>query len=150
MNKGEAMYNIIEEIYSQTVLSYYRKLFTIKDKDINKLSATDISILEIIYHMKNPNYSQLSDFLNMSMPNLTYRINNLIDNGYVRRIADESDKRVHSINVTDKFADLYNANINDIKVMIDNITKTLSEEELEVVGKIIRRVQEQYMEVKDE
>lgn len=132
------MYKEIEEIYSAMVLAYYSRLFAITDKDLNNLSATDISILEIIYHKKSLNYSELAQFVNMSLPNLTYRINNLIDKGHVMRMDDPDDKRKHRLIVTDKFIDMYCIDNNEIKWLIGNVIKNLDGYEMNVIEKIVK------------
>jgi DNA-binding MarR family transcriptional regulator len=139
------LFDLVESLYSHIVLAYYKKLFTVKEAEINKLSATDMSLLEIIFHMKKPNYSELSRFVNMSLPNLTYRINRLMEKGYVLRTPDEQDKRKHYLEVTEKFIQIYSLNDRHLKDIMQNISNSLSGEELAVAEKIMRRMNEYYM-----
>ena len=127
----------MEEIYSHLLIRYYQKLFTQSNKEITNLNAMEISMLEIIYHLQQPTYSELSAFMHISQPNLTYRINNLIKKGYVESIPDEKDKRRYYLTVTSKFLDFYEIDDEYLNQLSRNILEQLSSSEIQVLGKIL-------------
>ncbi len=127
----------MEEIYSHLLIRYYKKLFTQSNKEITNLNAMEISMLEIIYHLQQPTYSELSAFMHISQPNLTYRINNLIEKGYVESIPDEKDKRRHYLKVTSKFLDFYEIDDEYLNQLSWRILEQLSPTEIQVLEKIL-------------
>lgn len=127
----------MEEIYSHLLIRYYKKLFTQSNKEITNLNAMEISMLEIIYHLQQPTYSELSAFMHISQPNLTYRINNLIEKGYVESIPDEKDKRRHYLKVTSKFLDFYEIDDEHLNQLSWRILEQLSPTEIQVLEKIL-------------
>ena len=135
---------MVEEAYSHIVLAYYKKIFSTKDNQLCNLSATDISILEIIYHMKRTNYSQLSDYMKMSMPNLTYRIKNLINKGYISSEIDQDDKRIHYLSVTNKFIDLYCMSEAVIEKYVNEMANLLTDDEYKNALVIIEKIMYYY------
>ena len=128
---------IMDELYSHILISYYQKLFTHNNKEITNLNAMEISMLEVIYHLKQPTYSELSAFMHISQPNLTYRINNLIKKGYVESITDEKDKRRHYLKVTGKFLDFYEIDNEYLNRLTWQVLEKLNPEEQQVLEKIL-------------
>ncbi len=127
----------MEEIYSHVLIRYYQNLFASKNKEITDLNAMEISMLEIIYHLQQPTYSELSAFMNISQPNLTYRINNLIKKGYVESIVDEKDRRKHYLSVTGKFLDFYEIDNEYLSQISWQVMEQLSPKEHQVLEKIL-------------
>ena len=127
----------MEEIYSHLLIRYYQKLFTHSNNEIIDLSAMEISMLEIIYHLQQPTYSELSAFMHISQPNLTYRINNLIQKGYVESTTDEKDKRRHYLKVTSKFFDFYEIDNEYLNQLSWQVLEQLSPTENQVLEKIL-------------
>ncbi len=127
----------MEEIYSHVLIRYYQNLFARNNKEITDLNAMEISMLEIIYHLQQPTYSELSSFMNISQPNLTYRINNLIKKGYVESIAGEKDRRKHYLSVTGKFLDFYEIDNEYLNQISWQVMEQLSPEENQVLEKIL-------------
>lgn len=141
------MYEAIENLYSRIMLVYYKKLFSAKDREYCDLRAADMALLEVVYHMKTPHYGELARFANMSMPNLTYRINRLIEKGYLARNTDEEDKRKHTITVTGKYLAVYNLDKSFLETVIREITEQLSDEEKKVVDILLAKVNQKMTEV---
>ncbi len=127
----------IEEIYSHILIRYYQKLFTHNNKEITGLNAMEISMLEVIYHLQQPTYSELSAFIHISQPNLTYRINNLIKKGYVESITDVKDKRRHYLKVTGKYLDFYEIDNEYLNQLSWKVLKKLSPTDKQVLEKIL-------------
>ena len=106
----------------------------------NSLTATECFCLEIILLMDQPNISMFADFLNISLPNATYRINNLIRKGYVTKSISQADKREVRLSVTDKYRNFYSMNNPDIHKVIEIVEENLSEEELIQLAGLLRRI----------
>ena len=58
--------------------------------------------LEVIHAMKNPKVSQLAEFLEMSTPNVAYKISSLMKKGYIEKIQSKEDKREYILKETEK------------------------------------------------
>lgn len=133
----------MEEIHSHILIRYYQKLFAHNNKEITNLNAMEISMLEIIYHLQQPTYSELSAFMHISQPNLTYRINNLIQKGYVESTTDEKDKRRHYLTVTGKFLDFYENDNEYLNQLSWKLLEQLSPTENQVLEKILNIVMQE-------
>lgn len=118
-------------IYRNYKLSFYKELF----KELNQfedtsLTAFDFFCLETIYLLKNPTRGEFAAFLEVSNPNVSYKIKNLIQKGYLVKTMDEKDKRVFHLSVTDKFKKFYDQNDYSGMFVIDKIEKEFNEQEL--------------------
>ena len=80
-----------ERLYYKFRENYCKNLFSsVKE---GSLSATDSYCLEVIFLLKSPSVNEFAEYVNISLPNASYRINNLINKGYVRKIKSEYDRR---------------------------------------------------------
>ena len=70
----------------------------------NKDSLTDMEIdfLKVIKIMNNKTISQLSEFMNISLPNISYKINILEKKGYIKKMKSQFDKRECYVMGTEK------------------------------------------------
>ncbi|AHD04437.1 MarR family transcriptional regulator [Paenibacillus larvae] len=87
--------DLFEDFYMKLTMSFYKNASQNQTVDIENISAVEMSCLEVVYFLKNPTYSELAEFLNISQPNATYRINKLIKKGYLEKFNDKKDKRVY-------------------------------------------------------
>lgn len=95
--------NILEEIVKKTKLYFYRSIF--KNYEGHKFSLTidEGMILEIIEYLDKPTINDLVNFLCISQPNVSYKINILQKKGYVAKTRSDTDGRQTHVNLTDKY-----------------------------------------------
>ena len=135
-----------ERLYLRFRLLQYKELFArIREKD-GSLSATEASAAEVIYLLDRPTIKEFADFLNISQPNATYKVNSLINHGYIVREASESDRRESRLVVTDKFLGYYGRNAGFIRSMMDNIRAKFTPEEIDQLELMIRRVSDEALD----
>ncbi|MEJ9209585.1 MarR family transcriptional regulator, partial [Paenibacillus larvae] len=68
--------DLFEDVYMKLAMNYYKK--AAQTVEIENISSVEMSCLEVVYFLKNPTYSEIAEFFNISQPNVTYRINKLI------------------------------------------------------------------------
>lgn len=129
-----------ERLYLKFRLWHYRTLFAkIGDRD-SRLSATESFAAEAIFLLNRPTVKEFAEFLHISQPNATYKINSLVAKGYVVKQTSAEDKREFRLQVTDKFLEYYGANAPFIVSMLANIRSTFSPEEIVQLENIIKRI----------
>ncbi|MCY9512027.1 MarR family transcriptional regulator [Paenibacillus larvae] len=138
--------DLFEDFYMKLTMSFYKNASQNQTVDIENISAVEMSCLEVIYFLKNPTYSELAEFLNISQPNATYRINKLIKKGYLEKFNDKKDKRVYYLQVTDKFMKYYCLNDNYINNVIANLKKRCTADELQQFEKMLKILTKEVME----
>lgn len=138
---------LIDAFYSKLALSFLRHEAEYqKRNELASLSTTDMSTLEIVYLLNRPTYKDLTDFLKISTPNATYRINKLVEKGYLQREQDPTDKRRFFLTVTDKFMEYYCINDNFMELVAQRARDRFSKEELDQFERMFRIIIDELMD----
>ena len=120
----------ITELYKKSRLLTYQQMFgRIREKD-GSLSATEAYAVDVIYLLGNPTITQLAESLGISQPNATYKVNNLVNKGYVIKTVSEDDKRECHLSVSDRFYKYYGNSTDFIQEAAAVLEKQYSPEEL--------------------
>ena len=78
--------NKIDCIYKNFKLMVYQNVFRhLKDKEGGELSSSEYFCLECIYLLDNPTITEFANFLDISSPNATYKVKQLIKKGYIKK-----------------------------------------------------------------
>ncbi|HHT98301.1 MAG TPA: winged helix-turn-helix transcriptional regulator [Clostridiales bacterium] len=129
-----------EQLYLKFRRNYCKNLFLCNSNNEEGLSAIESYCSEVIYLLKSPTIQEFSKFINISGPNATYRINNLIEKGYVKKIVSKEDKREYHLEVTEKFLDSYGANDNYQQNIIKKINEDFTKDEIILLDKLIQKI----------
>ncbi len=129
-----------EKLYFKFRNNYCKNLFSGVSEDKDSLSPTESYCVEAIFLMNRPTVHQFANYVNISQPNATYRISNLISKGYVRKVLSEDDRREYFLEVTDKFSKNYGMNSSFNAQLMDNIREKFSQEEIVQLEKFIKKL----------
>jgi DNA-binding MarR family transcriptional regulator len=132
----------LEKLYLMFRSNYFKRLLEKIGAKEGSLSATESYCVEIIYLLGKPNISEFAQYLNLSIPNANYKINNLVKKGYVVREQSKTDLREQYLCVTDKFINYYGLNDAVISLLIQRIKETFSSEDVEKLNEMIQRINE--------
>lgn len=134
-----------EEIYRYLRLAHYQNLFATINEKPGSLSATEAFSVEVIYLLGEPTLGEFADFIGISQPNASYKVNALVSKGYITKESGENDKRECRLVVTRKFRDYYGSQVPDIS----GITKQFSQEENAVLLKLSQRISKEITSIID-
>ena len=102
------MLDIVTKCYEQFRLVTYRSMFRLLRERDSSLSAAEAFAVDVIYLLGQPTIKQFADCLGISQPNATYRVNHLIQKGYVHKTPSQEDRREAHLHVTDKYMRYWN------------------------------------------
>lgn len=129
-------------LYQKLRLMHYRSLFgRIREKP-GSLSATEAYSLDVIYILDKPTIKQFSDFLGISQPNATYKINSLISKGYIKKVLSEDDRREYHLHIADRFYTYYDEKNSFLVDAVKKLESTNNPEELELFEKMLHVMNE--------
>ena len=97
------MLDIVTKCYEQFRLITYRSMFRLLRERDSSLSAAEAFAVDVIYLLKQPTIKQFADCLGISQPNATYKVNHLIQKGYVTKSPSQEDRRESHLQVTEKY-----------------------------------------------
>lgn len=134
-----------ERLYFKFRDNYCKNLFSSVDENNDSLSPTESYCVEVIFLLGNPTIHEFANYINISQPNATYRINKLIHKGYVRKIVSPEDKREFHLGVTEKFLNSYGANSTFNSSLMNGIREKFSQDEVEQLEKMIKKIVDEIM-----
>ncbi len=129
-----------EKLYFKFRNNYCKNLFSSVNDDQDSLSPTESYCVEAIFLLNRPTVHQFANYVNISQPNATYRISNLISKGYVRKVLSEDDRREYFLEVTDKFAKNYGMNASFNSRLMNNIHEKFTQEEIAQLEKFMKKL----------
>ena len=133
------------KVYTKFKLNFYRKFFErVQDRDTS-LTTVETFCMEIIYSINNPTVQEFARVAGISSPNATYKVNNLIKKGYLRKVQSESDKREFHLEVTDKYLGYYNMSYQYIGTVMQRMEEHFTKEELAAIENALEIMSEQLM-----
>jgi len=119
-----------KEVYTRFKLNFYRGIFQRLQGREGSLSASEAYAVEVIYALHKPTISQFADFLHISQPNATYKINTLIKKGYVEKVKSDTDRREFHLCTTPRFQKYYAINENYLDTVMQRIRDRFTPDEI--------------------
>jgi DNA-binding MarR family transcriptional regulator len=118
-------------------LLQYRSLFgRIKDKT-GSLSATEAYAVDVIFLLGEPTIKQFSEFIGISQPNASYKVNSLMSKGYITKEVSEDDRREYHLRVTDKFLSYYESLGEYVTPVVDRLDGKYTPEQIELFDEML-------------
>lgn len=133
------------EIYTKFKLNFYRGIFKRLHERESSLTASEAFAVEIIHAFGEPTVSQFAEFLQISLPNATYKANTLMHKGYIEKVNSITDKREYHLRTTQKFLDYYAINQNYLHTVMQRIRKHFSDEEIKQFERMLCIISQELM-----
>ena len=141
---------VFNEVYLKFKVNFYRGIFERLQERESSLSASEAYAVEVIYALHEPTISQFAEFLHVSQPNATYKVNTLVRKGYIVKVNSTSDKREYHLRTTPKFLDYYAINQNYLTIVMQRIHERFSPEETAQLEYMLRVISEELMPENDD
>ena len=130
-----------QEVYNIFKMNFYKSMC----ENSKELTMQEAFSLDIIYMLGNPTILVYATYMGISQPNATYKINQMIDKGYLVKEVCKNDKRAFRLQVTQKFIDCYRDNDRFIKKTLDDIEQRFDEKEVELLKKMLEDIKKQML-----
>lgn len=80
------------DVYTKFKLHFYQEVFSRFQNREASLTAVETFCMEIIMALEEPTINEFASFVNISSPNAAYKVNSLIQKGYVEKIRSNQDR----------------------------------------------------------
>ena len=134
-----------DRVYTKFKLHFYRSVFSRFQSRESTLSAVETFCMEIIYALGSPTINEFSSFVQISPPNAAYKINSLIQKGYVRKVRSREDKREYHLEATQKYIDYYNISCRYLSTVMGRIEARFPPEDVEKLAEMLRIISAELM-----
>ena len=128
--------NIIGIYRCIKLLSYKDMFCGIKEKS-GSLSATEAFSADIINILGEPTVTEFAEYIGISQPNATYKVNCLVAKGYLEKTVNSYDRREIHLKTSGKFSGYYKEDVKPIEQAIDALKEKYTERELEIAEIVI-------------
>ncbi len=132
-------------VYTKFKLNFYKSIFSRFETREASLTAVETFCVEVIHALKAPTISEFANFVDISLPNATHKVQSLIKKKYVIKEQSTTDKRESILKVTDKFYKLYNVSDIYIGTVMGRIRERFSPEEITVLERVLKVMESELM-----
>ena len=109
------------------------------------MTTVEVFCSEIIQAMGRPTVNEFASFVGISPSNAAYKVNSLIQKGYLKKEQSEDDKREYHLAVTQKYFDYYNISYNYLATVTERIQARFSPEEVAKLEEMLDIVSSELM-----
>ena len=117
------------EVYSKFKLHFYQKVFNRFQEREASLTTVETFCMEIIQALGTPTVNEFASFVQISPPNAAYKVNNLIQKGYLKKVRSETDRREYHLVITPKYQDYYSISYSYLSTVMERIRERFSDED---------------------
>ena len=130
----------VSDLYKNLRLSHYRNLFGQLREKAGSLSATEAFFFFFFYLLDRPTIGEFADFLGISQPNASYKVNSLVTKGYLERVNSDDDHREAHLHVTKKFLDYYGRQLPDMKSAVTSALSSFTDQEVQLLARLFGKL----------
>lgn len=141
------MLDLITRCYARFRLISYRSMFRLLRERDSSLSAAEAFAVDVIYLLQEPTIKEFADCLGISQPNATYKVNHLIQKGYVQKTPSQEDRREAHLHVTDKYMRYWNESNSSITRALTMLQDRFSADEVATFTRMLQELTEILPEV---
>lgn len=131
------LHESVLKLYRKLRLDGYRKLFGAVHEREGSLSAMEAFSADIIGLLEDPTLSQFAEYVGISQPNATYKVNALAAKGYVEKIVSKPDRREIRLRTGKKFAQYFDEDRPAIQAAAQKIRAQFSEGEIDTARRVL-------------
>lgn len=134
-----------EVVYAKFKLHFYQEIFQRFQTREASLTTMETFSMESIQALRSPTVAEFAAFMRISTPNAAYKVNSLIEKGYLRKIQSQRDRREYHLEVTQKYIDYYNISAAYISQVMDRILERFTPQESAALEKMLEVVGQELM-----
>ena len=133
------------EVYSKFKLHFYQKVFNRFQEREASLTTVETFCMEIIQALGTPTVNEFASFVQISPPNAAYKVNNLIQKGYLKKVRSETDRREYHLVITQKYQDYYSISYSYLSTVMERIRERFSDEDAKKLEEMLTIISEELM-----
>ena len=132
-------------VYPKFKLHFYQTVFSRFQSQESSLTTVEGFCMEIIMALGRPTINEIARFVHISPPNAAYKVNSLIQKGYIRKERSPEDKREYHLAVTQKYIDYYNISYRYLDTVMDRIQARFPPEDVKRLDEMLQVISTELM-----
>lgn len=136
---------VFDQVYAKFKLHFYQKVFARLDHREASLTTVETFCVEIIHALGKPTVNEFASFAQISPPNAAYKVNNLIQKGYINKVRSDTDRREYHLEVAPKYFEYYNISYSYLETVMKRIRERFSTEEIHQLESMLEIISRELM-----
>lgn len=132
-------------VYTKFKLHFYQEIFHRFQSREASLTTIETFCMESIQALGRPTVAEFAAFMRISTPNAAYKVNSLVEKGYIRKVQSQRDRREYHLEVTQKYTDYYNISTSYMGQVMDRIMKRFTPQECVKLEEMLEIIQRELM-----
>ena len=132
-------------VYTKFKLHFYQAVFSRFQNREASLTTVETFCMEAIQALGSPTVNEFATFMRISPPNAAYKINSLIQKGYITKERSPDDKREYHLSVTQKYVDYYNVSYRYLSTVMDRIKDRFPAEDVAKLEEMLNVISDELM-----
>ena len=133
------------KVYTKFKLHFYRAVFGRFQAREATLTTVETFCMETTAALGEPTVNEFSSFVGISPPNAAYKINNLVQKGYVEKRQSQQDKREYHLVVTQKYRDYYDISYRYLNTVMERIKTRFPEQDVKRLEEMLEVISSELM-----
>ena len=109
------------DVYTKFKMHFYQEVFSRFQNREASLTTVETFAMETILALGTPTINEFASFMRISSPNAAYKINSLIQKGYIAKERSETDRREYHLRPTKKYMDYYSISYAYLQTVVDRV-----------------------------
>ena len=135
----------IQDLYNKFRIYFYMQVFAKFEKREASLTTVESYSVECIKALGEPTVQEFAIMMGISAPNAAYKVNALVQKGYIEKIQDENDHREFHLRPTRKFWEYYDVSYRYWKKVEERCKKRFTPEEMDKLEEMVRIITTELM-----
>lgn len=131
-------YSSLLQSVKRVSMTAYRRLFSRRAD--SGLTTSEVFSLYVIELLDGPTIKDYASYLGISQPNATYKLNALVEKGYVEKQPSSTDRREYHLFTTKKCKKLLKNDSHDAEALESALKAQFSDEQLELAKEVFEAV----------
>lgn len=132
-------------IYDKFRLHFYMQVFSRFEKREATLTTVEAFSMDCINAMDHPTVAEFARMMNISAPNAAYRVNSLVQKGYLKKTRSTEDQRSFYLEPSEKYMKYYAINIAYLDMVCDRCRDRFSPEDFDKLQELLHIINEELM-----
>lgn len=132
-------------VYTKFKLHFYQEIFRRFQTREASLTTMETFCMESIHALGSPTVAEFAAFMRISTPNAAYKVNSLVEKGYIRKLQSRRDRREYHLEVTQKYIDYYNISTSYMTLVMERISERFTPQECAKLEEMLRVIDRELM-----
>ncbi len=132
--------NTFEDLYNRFRVHFYMQVFAKENSFEDSLTSVEAFSLECIKALGEPTVAEFAKMMGISAPNAAYKVNALVQKGYIEKVQSEEDHREYFLRATDKLNAYYKNSYEFLEKIVERCEERFSKEDIERLDYMIATI----------